>query len=83
MQKSLLPYSVGQQLVSTLLPLQNTKAFNPHKLGTRGSNKTALGMSLFSNTVMITIHPMRKCSSFSGCETISFFPLSAKNAALN
>lgn len=54
-------------------PPPNTKAFNPHKLGTRGFNRTALRMSLFSNTVMITIHPMRKCSSFSGCETISCF----------
>lgn len=50
----------------------NTEAFNPHKLGTRGLDRTVLRMSLFSNTVMITIHPMRKCSSFSGCETISF-----------
>lgn len=51
--------------------LWNTKAFNPHKLGTQDFNRTLLRMSLFSNTVMITTHPVRKYSSFSGCETIS------------
>lgn len=54
----------------------STKAFNPHKLGTQGFDGTVLRMNLFSNTVMITIHPMRKCSSFSGSETISFYLLS-------
>lgn len=67
----------------------NTKEFNPHKLGTQDFNRTVLRMSLFSNTVMITIHPVRKYSSFSGCETISrslfFFLLFlfCKNDVLN
>lgn len=51
--------------------LRNTKAFNPHKFGTQDFNRTILHMSLFSNTVMITTHPVRKYSSFSGPETIS------------
>lgn len=63
-------------------PDTNTKAFKPHKVGTRGSYRTLLRMSLFSNTVMITIHPMRKCSSFSGCRTISF-NLVSNNDVLN
>lgn len=39
----------------------NTKAFKPHKLGTRGFSRMVLRMSLFSNTVMITLHQRRKC----------------------
>lgn len=79
MQKSLLPHNAGCQL---LCPSKIQKAFKPHKLGTRGSDRTVLRMSLFSNTVMITIHLMRKCSSFSGCKTISF-SLFSENDVLN
>lgn len=58
--------------VSALL---NTKAFNSHKLGTGVFSRTALRMSLFSNTVMITIHPVRKYGSFTQYKTISCFYL--------
>lgn len=53
--------------------LPNAKAFSPHKLGTWAFSKAILHMNLFSNTVMITIHPVRKYSLFKGYKSISCF----------
>lgn len=64
-----------------ICPLRVQKSFDPHKLGTQDYSRTLLHMSLFSNTVMITIQPMRKCSSFSGCKTLSLSPF-LKNEAV-
>lgn len=55
--------------------LLHTQALNSKKLGMWAFTKTALCMSLFSNTVMLTTHPVRKYSSFPGCEAIPLFLL--------